>query len=45
MTIHVPLVPKLKPLCAEAVDDCGCPVEGIVLLGNFVANAVFLSTA
>ena len=31
MTIQIPLVPNLKPLCEEAVDHCGCPTQGVVL--------------
>jgi len=33
MTIQIPLVPNLKPLCEEVVDNGGCPIQGIVLLG------------
>jgi len=43
MTIQIPLVPDLEPLCEEAVDHCGCPIQGIVLLGGFVANVIVLS--
>jgi len=43
MMIQIPLVPNLKPLCEEVVDHCGCPTQGIVLHGGFVANVVSLS--
>jgi len=41
MTIQIPLVPNLKPLCEE--DHCRCSIQGIVLLVGFVANAIALS--
>jgi len=43
MTIWIPLVPDLEPLCEEVVNHCGCPIQGIVLLGGFVANVILLS--
>jgi len=43
MTVQIPLFPNLKPLCEEAADHCGCPIQGIVLLGDFVANVISLS--
>jgi len=43
MTIQVPLVPHLQPLCEEAICQCGCPVQGVVLRGGFVAIVISLS--
>jgi len=43
VTVQVPLVPCLEPLCEEATDNCGCPIQGIVLCGGFVANVISLS--
>jgi len=43
MTVKVPLVPHLETLCEEAIDCCGCPIQGIVLRGGFVANVCLLS--
>jgi len=43
MTIQIPLVPDLEPLCEEVIDHRGCPIQGIVLLGGFVANVISLS--
>jgi len=43
MTIQIPLVPNITPLCEEVVNHCGCPIHGIVLLGSFVANVIALS--
>jgi len=43
MTVQIPLVPDLEPLCEEAFNHGGCPIQGIVLLGGFVANAILLS--
>jgi len=43
MMVQIPLVPNFEPLCDEVVDHCGCPIQGIVLLGGFVANVILLS--
>jgi len=43
VTVQVPLVPHLEPLCEEAIDHCGCPIQGVVLHGGFVANVILLS--
>jgi len=28
VTVQVPLVPHLEPLCEEVIDHCGCPIQG-----------------
>jgi len=43
MTVQVPLVPHLEPLCEEAIDYCGCPIQGVVLRGGFVADVISLA--
>jgi len=43
MMIQIPLVPNLKPLFEEVVNHCGCPIQGIVLLGSLVSNEITLS--
>ena len=43
MTVQVPLVPHLEPICEEVIDHRGCPIQGIVLCGGFVANVFSLS--
>jgi len=43
MTVQVPLVPNLEPLCEEVIDRCGCPIQGVVLSGGFVADVISLS--
>jgi len=43
VTVQVPLVPHLEPLCEEVIDHCGCPVQGVVFCGGFVADVILLS--
>jgi len=43
LAVQVPLVPHLEPLCEEAIDHCGCPIQGVVLCGGFVTNVISLS--
>jgi len=43
MMVQVPLVLHLEPLCEEAIDHCGCPIQGVVLRGGFVADVIALS--
>jgi len=43
VTVQVPLVPHLEPLCEEVIDHCGCPFQGVVLRGGFVADVISLS--
>jgi len=35
VTVQVPLVPHLEPLCEEVIAHCGCQVQGVVLSGGF----------
>jgi len=41
--VQVPLVPHLEPLGEEVIDHCGCPIQGAVLCGGFVADVISLS--
>jgi len=43
VTVQVPLVPHLEPLCEEVIDHCGCPIQGVVFRGGFVADVISLS--
>jgi len=43
VAVQVPLVPHLEPLCEEVIYHCGCPVQGVVLCGGFIANVILLS--
>ena len=43
MTVQISLVPNLKPLSEEIINNCGCPIQGIVLLSSLVSNVITLS--
>ena len=43
MTVQISLVPNLKPLSEEVINDSGCPIQGIVLFGSLVSNVIMLS--